>query len=691
MELVFILVFLCLGSTHCGASDTAKNHDVRTRDVRAHDVHVRDADTPLIIISEVNAANPSSDNDQEFIELYNTENRAILLQGYVIVLYDGSVLQRAYDVIDLSQHAIQPHGYFVIGSSNVTPRPNLVLEKGRDILQNGPDAVALYYGTPSAYTKRMPPTKENLMDVVVYTKHANINNSPLTSALVPGQLEVLESGIVDVSVSRCGGMTPLTLSLFRSTYPSPGGANDCRSPPKPNIVINEVNADNPSYRDAKEFIELYNPGDEDISLDAVYLVLYDGDKDWASQVVDLTGRQITAKGYFVVGSGELVPRPDYVIDRENILGNREDGVALYYSPDSRIYELMEVTADSLLDAVVYSVGSWDGTNTILQTLTPGQQALHEDSDTNPGEVDESLSRCKGLASRSMSQFVVSYPTPGSRNNCSVNAPKVVINEFSANNPSSAKEFVELYNPGTSVVTLDSVYIVFYNGENNLAYLAIDLSGYTIRPNDYFIIAPDNPTLIPDHKLDKYDDAILGGEGGIGLYYDPGGSYFVGMPLTFNYLIDGIVYSPKNWAGSDKVQEALAPGNDPLYDDVAVDPRDIVLSLGRCGGNEPINFGQWNRKLVKASPRKPNMCENYIPNKPGVPASQASATQGKSSGGTVAAIVIVVGVAVAVASIGGFILYRRRRMGPSRGDDVFSLAYNAVKNKDRKPQEEGLEL
>ncbi|XP_078694022.1 uncharacterized protein LOC144923408 [Branchiostoma floridae x Branchiostoma belcheri] len=386
---------------------------------------------PPIVINEVNADNPNVD-DQEFIELYNTDSaRSYSLDKVVVVLYDGSSNLRAYDVIQLSG-SIPPDGYFVIGSENVSPRPDFVLPDGENILQNGPDAVALYsHQNPDLYTVGMEPTDAFLVDVLVYSR--NRRPTELISRLAPGQEVVLESSIVpEVSVSRCGGNDRVTLSQFRSTYHTPGGPNDCTplptNPPPTGsmttaamaplgVVINEINADNPSY-DTAEFIELYNPGKIRVSLDGVFLVLYNGATDLAYNVVDLAGNEVAPESVFVIGSANVDPRPDLVLERnENILQNGEDGVALYYNPRGRYYGGMTVTADNLLDAVVYSTSFWNGSNLILNTLTPGQQALHEYSRYNPKDVDESLSRCKGVDPVTLSQFVLAYPTPGDNNNC----------------------------------------------------------------------------------------------------------------------------------------------------------------------------------------------------------------------------------------------------------------------------------
>ncbi|XP_078613266.1 uncharacterized protein LOC144882976 [Branchiostoma floridae x Branchiostoma japonicum] len=630
--------------------------------------------TPIIIINEVNADNPSIDK-QEFIELYNTENRAVLLDNFVIVLFEGNVLRKAYGIMSLAGQAVEPHGYFVIGTKNVVPKPNMVLQAGTRILQNGPDAVALYYSdplTPDLYKLGMNPTARDLVDVVVYTKHPNVTHTPLIDVLAPGSSAVVESGIIDVSVSRCGGFVPRAISQFQATLPSPSRPNDCRPLPTPNLVINEFNADNPK-QDKHEFVELYNPNDFRIPLDSVYLIFYDDDHNWAYEIIDLTGREITAKGYFVVGSKRVVPRPDYVIDKsERLLKNREDGIGLYYNPSARYYKLMPVTTEGLIDAVVYSKKVFEGTNVLLNTLTPGQKALHEDSSFNADDVDESLGRCGGVTPRELSNFALTYPTPGARNNCSSKAPKIIINEINVDNPSyDRREFIELYNKESKTVSLDSVSVVLYDGNRDKVYLAIGLEGYSIPPKGYFVIGTEGLRQTPDYQLDRFQNVIQNGEDAVALYYDPGGRYKKGMPVMLDNLIDAVVYSTREWTGSNLILKTLTPGQKPLHESQVHYPGDIDESLSRCRGTDPVTLSQF--ALSAPTPGKQNSCDDIPDTEEGQTGEKATAAP-VTSGGTIAGAVIGFLLAVVIAALVGFYVYRRRLAFPKPVKDDIKVAY-----------------
>ncbi|CAH1244717.1 Hypp7364 [Branchiostoma lanceolatum] len=630
---------------------------------------------PIVIISEVNADNPSTD-EEEFIELYNTENRAVLLDNFVIVLYEGSVLRKAYGILSLAGQAVEPHEYFVIGTENVKPKPNMVLQAGTRILQNGPDAVALYYSdplTPNLYKLGMNPTARDLMDVVVYTKHPNVTDTPLIDVLAPGSSAVVESGIVDVSVSRCGGFVPRDISQFQATLPSPSRPNDCRPIPTPNLVINEFNADTPERPDNAEYVELYNPNDFRIPLDSVYLIFYDDDHSWAYEIIDLTGREITAKGYFVVGSKNVVPRPDYVTSKTvRLLRNREDGIGLYYNPSARYYKLMPVTTDGLVDAVVYSTLLFEGRNVILNTLTPGQQALHENKSFNAGDVDESLSRCGGLTPRELSDFTLTFPTPGRRNNCSSKAPRIVINEINVDNPSyDRKEFIELYNKESTVVSLDSVSLVLYDGNRDKVYLAINLAGYSIPGKGYFVVGTEGLRQPPDYLIDRYQNVIQNGEDAVALYYDPGGKYEKGMPVIADNLIDAVVYSTREWKGSNLILKTLTPGQKPLHESQVYYPGDIDESLSRCRGTDPVNLSQF--ALSVPTPGKENICDN-IPDPGKTDEQTATVAPVSGAGGKVAGAVIGVLLAGVISAAAGFYIYRRRLSLPKGVKNDIKIAY-----------------
>lgn len=100
------------------------------------------------------------------------------------------------------------------------------------------------------------------------------------------------------------------------------------------ILINELNADNPSI-DTKEYVELVNTRPNEVNLDNHYLVFFNGVSDPvdAYLVMNLYGHTIQGYGFFLVGSAAMTPSPDIVIPTESMIQNGDsshsDAVALY--------------------------------------------------------------------------------------------------------------------------------------------------------------------------------------------------------------------------------------------------------------------------------------------------------------------------------------------------------------------------
>ena len=68
---------------------------------------------------------------------------------------------------------------------------------------------------------------------------------------------------------------------------------------------------------------------------------------------------------------------------------------------------------------------------------------------------------------------------------------IVINEIDYDQPGTdIAEFIELFNSGTSAVPLDNYSIDLINGSTSLSYRTIDLSGFSISANGFFVMCGD---------------------------------------------------------------------------------------------------------------------------------------------------------------------------------------------------------
>ncbi|MGB1308662.1 MAG: endonuclease [Oceanihabitans sp.] len=129
-----------------------------------------------VVINELDCDTPSTD-DKEFIEL-KTANPNTSLDGFVIVFYNGSNTSstggKSYFVIDLDGLTTDINGLFVIGSDLVTPFPQKVISQ--NLIQNGPDVVAIYQADATDFPDQTDATLTNLIDVLVYSNGTAITD-----------------------------------------------------------------------------------------------------------------------------------------------------------------------------------------------------------------------------------------------------------------------------------------------------------------------------------------------------------------------------------------------------------------------------------------------------------------------------------------------------------------------------------
>ncbi|XP_042293533.1 uncharacterized protein LOC121914292 [Sceloporus undulatus] len=272
-----------------------------------------------------------------------------------------------------------------------------------------------------------------------------------------------------------------------------------KAPPAPlTLLINEVNPDNPGSREDTEYIELFYPGPAPFELWNYWLVLYNGKNNLAYYVVKLGGYHTDKRGYFLVGSAGVTPRPSIILP-DNTIQNGAEAVALYHSPKA-IYKInMPVTAEGLVDVVVYKSRGSDKADRLLAVLTPGQSVVHENE--SHSTEDESLSRCLSLSPRDQSSFQVTEITPFQENTCpslSLNSTEetlhnhsIVINELGMNNDSLLYQFVEL--KGKPGVNLKGYTLKFFTEHNTKLYFSIPLQG-TFGNSSLFIISLEGESM-----------------------------------------------------------------------------------------------------------------------------------------------------------------------------------------------------
>ena len=128
-----------------------------------------------VIINEIDADTPGSDT-LEFVELFDGGAGNTPLDGLVVVFYTGpdantpaNEVDKSYTAFELDGYRTNAAGYFTLGNPDVVPAVNLPFLPGEfGLLQNGPDAVALYVGDDSDFPFATPLHTMDLQDAIVY-------------------------------------------------------------------------------------------------------------------------------------------------------------------------------------------------------------------------------------------------------------------------------------------------------------------------------------------------------------------------------------------------------------------------------------------------------------------------------------------------------------------------------------------
>jgi hypothetical protein len=177
------------------------------------------------------------------------------------------------------------------------------------------------------------------------------------------------------------------------------------------ILINEIDVDQ-TGTDTGEFIELFDGGVGNVSLDSLALVFFNGSNDLSYWVYDLDSLRTDPGGYFVIGN---VPGA-YVSpgDPTDWIQNGADAIALYRGNAVDFPNGTPITTQNLLDAIVYDTDDADDQG-LLVLLEPGESQVNENMNGN--KDIESLQRQPDGAggARRTATFHAGTPTPGAEN------------------------------------------------------------------------------------------------------------------------------------------------------------------------------------------------------------------------------------------------------------------------------------
>lgn len=423
-------------------------------------------DAPAVVINEFDI---SDEGAGQYVELFDGGVGNTSLNGLALVLLQGGSGTVYATPTPLDNMVTNVQGYFLLATSSFTGAHNMTIANMR---HEGVNAIAVYNFTVRRLELGSDVSDQGLLDAVVYGNVDNPETDPLVAKLLPGK-DLLNDASSTSSLGRCRGWHALMPRSFWVTGKTPLRDNDCTFP---GIVLNEINIMH--YVNLGDiFVELYDGGIGNQSLDGIILALYHSELDLSFLRIDLTNYRTNAAGFFVVG---VTPKPIYDIAiyqftlPDGIVLPAAEGVALHLASPRRFKNNVPVTNYGLIDAVVYGNPNTPDLK-ILHTLLPYQNLVTEVvSDT---QEDLSINRCSCCKTLDTSLFGEGPISPGAINtDCTLSERTVVetaklyqrlvrINEvkmMDPDRPDDVGEYIELAVSGYASVTLDGIVLVIYN-------------------------------------------------------------------------------------------------------------------------------------------------------------------------------------------------------------------------------------
>ena len=305
---------------------------------------------------------------------------------------------------------------------------------GNPALSNGANSIDLCLGVTNIIT--LAPYPGIGTGTFVLTDSNGIILSEITSSTYDfgttvGNFQIYSvgySGNLDIASLAPGlPVTGISASTCIDISANPISVNitDCGT--LANVVINELNADNPGVADTTEFIELYGPSNA--ILNGLVVVFLDGASGTIYEAIDLDGYSTDTNGFFVLGN-VATTNVDYVFP-DGLLQNGPDGIAIF-AGDSANYPINTVVGPSnLIDAMIYQTDDVPAENLIinlgLDLLTPPYFDFNETAQLT-GATDLTQSRFPDGGPTLTSTNIQLLPaTPGTYNS------GVFVNEFHIEN------------------------------------------------------------------------------------------------------------------------------------------------------------------------------------------------------------------------------------------------------------------
>lgn len=176
----------------------------------------------VLVINELDADSPSTDT-QEFIEL-KSQTPNFSTNGFILVFFNGSESggDSSYMVIDLNGYETDINGLLVVGSTGVSPFPQVVVSE--NIIQNGADAVGIYQASVIDFPEGTLATQTNLIDALVYG--TNDSEDTMLLSLLGETIQYNDNGTNANPKSIQRYVDSMDVETYASAVPTPRREND---------------------------------------------------------------------------------------------------------------------------------------------------------------------------------------------------------------------------------------------------------------------------------------------------------------------------------------------------------------------------------------------------------------------------------------------------------------------------------
>ncbi len=410
-------------------------------------------DVGELVINEIDYDQAGTDRG-EFIEIKNVGTTGADLGGVQLQLVNGNG-GSVYNTIALPSITLAPGDYFVVcGDSAQVFGCDLDTSPNTNLVQNGaPDAVALV-------------AAGTILDTVSYEGDTV---APFTEGSGVGLADFSSVDFSGISRFPDGVDTNVNNADLSPRCVTPGAANTadtsgCTNPAPPQLVINEVDYDQPGA-DSAEFVEILNAGDGAAELGGVTLDLVNGNGGAVYQSIALPALTLGSGDYFVVCKNATTVAECDLAAINSVQNGSPDAVALSFG--GAIIDTVSYEGDV---AAPYTEGSGAG---LVDSGSSGQDfrgigRFPDGTDTDVNNVD----------------FANACITPGRANTsltagCTATAPLLEV--FEIQGAGSTSPFV-----GQGIRTVDN------------AVTAVGVDGFFIQ----------TPTARTDGNIDTSDGIFV---------------------------------------------------------------------------------------------------------------------------------------------------------------------------------------